>query len=132
VRSTSNITAQRITGNIGAIIGGDDLRNSPPTDAVAVLRQALLDHGVIFFRSQDITLDQYWAFMENFGQPQKEEPTGTDHDRPGDGHIGGALNTGATTQEVAEVVVQMPLNAGILAALNALGTAKAVFDGQIV
>ena len=81
MNSTSDITVQRITGNIGAVVGGVDLRAALPAEAVAVVRQALLDHGVIFIRGQDITLDQYWAFMENFGQPQKEESAGTDNDR---------------------------------------------------
>lgn len=88
MNSTNDITVQQITGNIGAVVGGVDLRDSLSADAVGVLRQALLDHGVIFFRNQDITLDQYWAFMENFGLPQKEESTGTDHDRPKDVQTG--------------------------------------------
>lgn len=79
---SKGITVQRMTGNIGAIIGGVDLRASLPATAVATVRQALLDHGVIFFRDQDITLDQYWAFMENFGLAQKEESGGTENDRP--------------------------------------------------
>jgi taurine dioxygenase len=51
-----------------------------PASAVAAVRQALLDHGVIFLRDQDLTMEQYWAFMENFGVPHKEESTGTDQD----------------------------------------------------
>jgi taurine dioxygenase len=82
MNTTKDITVERITGNIGAIVGGLDLRTDVPADTIALVRQALLDHGVIFFRGQDISLEQYWAFMENFGLPQKEEATGTDHDRP--------------------------------------------------
>ena len=37
-----------------------------------------------FFRGQDISLEQFWTFLENFGHPQKEEIKGTDHDKPGD------------------------------------------------
>lgn len=81
MNSINDVTVQRITGNIGAVIGGVDMRTALPTESIAAVRQALLDHGVIFFRGQDITLDQYWAFMESFGQPQKEESAGTDHDR---------------------------------------------------
>lgn len=84
MNSPSNLSIERITANVGAVIGGVDLRNSLPAETAAIVRQALLDHGVIFFRGQDLTLDQYWSFMENFGQPQKEESTGTDHDRPED------------------------------------------------
>ena len=80
----SKISVQRLTGNVGALVGGVDLREPLPADTVALLRQALLDHGVIFFRGQDLTMEQYWAFMENFGLPMKEESTGTDHDTSAD------------------------------------------------
>jgi len=79
---------QRVTSSIGAVIEGVDLRSALPPEAVDFVRRALLDHGVIFFRNQDVTLEQYWAFMENFGQPQKEESTGTDRDRPEDVQTG--------------------------------------------
>lgn len=82
--SSGGITIERITGNIGAVIGGLDLRQPLPEVAVAMLRQAILDHGVIFLRGQDIDMDQYWAFMENFGLPMKEESTGTDQDSAAD------------------------------------------------
>lgn len=86
--ANSNITIDRITGNIGAVIGGADLRKSLPSETVEVLHQAILDYGVIFFRGQDINPEQYWAFLENFGQPHKEESTGTDDDGPEDVQIG--------------------------------------------
>jgi taurine dioxygenase len=97
MKPTGNITIQPITGNIGAVIGGIDLRAPLSADAVAVVRQALLDHGVIFMRNQDITLDQYWAFMENFGQPWKEESTGSDDDRPEDVQTGDLSHTRYST-----------------------------------
>jgi taurine dioxygenase len=77
-----DITVQRITGTVGAVVGGVDLRQPLPPEHIAAIRQALLDHGVIFFRGQDISMEQYWSFMENFGLPMKEESTGTDHDTP--------------------------------------------------
>jgi alpha-ketoglutarate-dependent taurine dioxygenase len=81
---SGEITLERITGNIGAVIGGIDLRAPQSPQAIELMRQALVDHGVIFFRQQDTSLEQFWAFLENFGQPQKEEIKGTDHDRPSD------------------------------------------------
>ncbi|MEO6715770.1 MAG: TauD/TfdA family dioxygenase [Novosphingobium sp.] len=66
--NTAKVTVQQITGNIGAVIGGVDMRAPLPTAQFQVIRQTLLDHGVIFFRDQDVTMDQYWAFLENFGQ----------------------------------------------------------------
>jgi alpha-ketoglutarate-dependent taurine dioxygenase len=84
----TNITIQRITGNIGAVVGGVDMRQALPAETVAAIRQALLDHGVIFFRGQDVTLEEYWTFMENFGHPMKEESTGTPDDKPEDVQTG--------------------------------------------
>jgi taurine dioxygenase len=91
--SFRDVTVQRITGNIGAVVEGVDLRQALPDASVAAIRQALLDNGVIFFRGQDITMDQYWAFMENFGLPMKEESTGTDHDTPEDVQTGDLSHT---------------------------------------
>lgn len=83
---TGGIAIERITTNVGAVINGIDLRQPQGSEAVATVRQALIDHGVIFFRGQDISLEQFWAFLENFGHPQKEEIKGTDHDSPADVH----------------------------------------------
>jgi alpha-ketoglutarate-dependent taurine dioxygenase len=84
MNSPFDISVQRITGNIGAVIGGADLRDVPPDSQIATIRQALLDHGVVFFRGQHLTAEQYWAFMERFGVPQKEESSGTDKDTAAD------------------------------------------------
>ena len=84
----SGIAVHRLTSNIGAVIEGADLRSPLSPDTVAEIRQALLDHGVIFFRDQDIDLGRFWSFMENFGQPWKEESTGTDEDTAADVQTG--------------------------------------------
>lgn len=80
----SKIKINPVTTAVGAVIDGIDMRRPLADDDLATLRQAWLDHGVLFFRDQDITLEQYWAFMENFGKPQKEEVSGTDQDKPSD------------------------------------------------
>lgn len=80
----NRIKINPVTTAVGAMIEGIDMRRQLGADELASLRQALLDHGVLFFRDQDLTLEQYWDFMKNFGKPQKEEVTGTDHDRPSD------------------------------------------------
>lgn len=90
---TGNITIERITSAIGAIIHGVDLREPLSEEVVDLLHGAILDHGVIFLRAQDITLEQYWHFMEYFGQPQKEESTGTDEDGPQDVQTGDLSHT---------------------------------------
>jgi 4-carboxymuconolactone decarboxylase len=43
-------------------------------------------------------------------------------------HIQGALNVGWTREEIVEVILQMAVYAGFPAALNAIRTAKEVFD----
>jgi alpha-ketoglutarate-dependent taurine dioxygenase len=78
------LSLERVTPSVGAVIGGIDMRRPVPAEAAEFIRQALVTHGVLFFRGQAIDLEQFWAFMENFGRPQKEEIGGTEHDRPGD------------------------------------------------
>lgn len=78
------ISVQPITGNIGAVVGGVDMREPLPAATVAAVRQALLDHGVIFLRGQAVTEAQFWSFMECFGVPHKEESSGSDEDTAAD------------------------------------------------
>src|SRR5207302_4645132 len=58
-----------IAGALGAEIVGPDLRETLDDATVASIRQALLDHLVIFFRDQDLSPDQYMAFARRFGTP---------------------------------------------------------------
>jgi taurine dioxygenase len=58
-----------MTPELGAVIAGIDLRQPLDPEAVGTLRQAILDHGVIFFRDQDLAQEQMLAFMSNFGTP---------------------------------------------------------------
>lgn len=77
-----NVTVGQLTSSIGAVVGGVDLRKSLPDDTTALIRQALLDHGVIFFRDQSLDSNQFWAFLEHFGTPHSEEAKGSDDDTP--------------------------------------------------
>ncbi len=61
------IETQPLSPHIGAEIFGIDLRAEQPDAVIASIRQALLDHRVIFFRDQDITADQHIAFARRFG-----------------------------------------------------------------
>ena len=45
-------------------------------------------------------------------------------------HIHGALNSGASQQEIIEVMVQMVLYAGFPAVLNALESARSLFESE--
>lgn len=58
-----------VAGALGAEISGVDLSGPLPKATVKALRQALLEHLVIFFRGQDLTPAQYLAFAEAFGIP---------------------------------------------------------------
>ena len=54
--------------NVGAEIRGVDLSKDLSDDTFALIRQAFSDHGVIFFRDQDITPDQHIAFAERWSK----------------------------------------------------------------
>lgn len=78
--TTTALSVQPLTTNIGAVVGGVDMREALDPDTVAELRNLLLQHGVLFFRDQDVTSEQLWDFSANFGTPLKEEATGTPQD----------------------------------------------------
>jgi taurine dioxygenase len=56
-----------VNPTIGAEITGVDLRDELDEQVVADLRQALLDHHVLFFRDQDLTVEQHLRFGRYFG-----------------------------------------------------------------
>jgi taurine dioxygenase len=67
----STISIAPIAGALGAEIDGVDLSRPLRAETVAQIRQALLDHLVIFLRDQKMTSEQYLAFAEAFGTPVK-------------------------------------------------------------
>lgn len=58
-----------IAGAIGAEVHGVDLAEEFPAETIAAIRQALLDHLVIFFRGQDLPPARFMAFARRFGTP---------------------------------------------------------------
>jgi taurine dioxygenase len=64
-----NIEVTPIAGAIGAEIGGIDLSKPLALGAVKAMRQALLDHLVIFFRDQYLPSESFLTFAEAFGLP---------------------------------------------------------------
>ena len=64
----SGIGIQRIAGSLGAEIHNVDLRKLDESTTKKI-REALLDHKVIFFRNQDLSPDEFLAFASKFGQP---------------------------------------------------------------
>jgi taurine dioxygenase len=65
--ATRAVTFEPITPNVGAIAAGADLTRPVDPDTMAHIRQAVIEHGVVFFRDQDLTQAQLAAFMKGFG-----------------------------------------------------------------
>ncbi|MFZ5834279.1 MAG: TauD/TfdA dioxygenase family protein [Pseudomonadota bacterium] len=65
------ITVKRIAGALGAEIGGVDLSQNLSDAVIAEIRQALLEHLVIFFRGQTVTPAQHIAFARRFSEPEE-------------------------------------------------------------
>lgn len=57
-----------VSPSIGAEVSGIDLLEPLDPEAVQRLRQALLNHGVIFFRDQKLSPGQQMTFAEHFGE----------------------------------------------------------------
>jgi taurine dioxygenase len=57
----------RIAGALGAELHGVDLGGDLDETTIADIRQALLDHGVIFFRDQQFDAAQHKALARRFG-----------------------------------------------------------------
>jgi alpha-ketoglutarate-dependent taurine dioxygenase len=67
--TTSKLEVRPITPVVGAIASGVDLAAALDAETVRQIRQALLAHGVVFFRGQDLSREQMLAFMRSFGPP---------------------------------------------------------------
>lgn len=76
--------ARRVTTAVGATIDGVDLGAPLDAGTLDVIRQALFEHGVLFFPGQTASVEGLWAFLRNFGAPQKDDSFGADTDRPED------------------------------------------------
>ncbi|MDQ2647994.1 MAG: TauD/TfdA family dioxygenase [Actinomycetota bacterium] len=61
------LTVSPIAGRVGAELGGVDLADLTD-DLVAQIRQAWLEHGVVFFRNQELTAEQFLAFARSIGE----------------------------------------------------------------
>lgn len=60
---------KRLAGAIGAELSGIDLRDAAFAQQVANIRQAFLEHQVVFFRDQPLTPAQYLRFAHALGEP---------------------------------------------------------------
>ena len=85
-----------LAGRLGAIISGLDATEADD-QAVAYVRQALLDHRVVFLRGQELDYDSLVAFAQRFGpltlgHPTIPSPDGQPLLEEIDSHKGGAAN----------------------------------------
>jgi alpha-ketoglutarate-dependent taurine dioxygenase len=69
MRNYRHIEVRPIAGALGAEIHGVDMARDLSTEVVGEVRQALLDHLVIFLREQNVTPPQQLAFARKFGEP---------------------------------------------------------------
>jgi taurine dioxygenase len=97
ISTTTRIGVTRLAGNIGAEISGIDTAGLPSDDAVAQIRQALLDHKVVFLRDQSLDYASQVAFAERLGPLTLGHPTlASPQDQPFleeiDSHKGGRAN----------------------------------------
>ena len=82
VAARTHFEARPLTPFIGAELHGIDLRQTLSDDAIAEVRQALLDYKVIFFRDQNITRAQHVAFARRFGDLEIHPATPKDQPDP--------------------------------------------------
>ncbi|MGI9431123.1 MAG: TauD/TfdA dioxygenase family protein, partial [Myxococcota bacterium] len=57
-RDRVSVRVEPVTATVGATITGVDLREPLGAAIRDAIERALLEHGVVFFRGQDITPDQ--------------------------------------------------------------------------
>ncbi|MEM1249793.1 MAG: TauD/TfdA family dioxygenase [Acidobacteriota bacterium] len=56
-----------VSGGLGVVVEGLDLSSELPDDAMSSLRGALAEHGVIFFRDQQLSETDHVRFAERWG-----------------------------------------------------------------
>jgi alpha-ketoglutarate-dependent taurine dioxygenase len=75
IDARARIGVTGLAGNIGAEISGVDTGEVLSDDAVAQVRQALLDHKVVFLRDQSLDYARQVAFAERLGPLTLGHPT---------------------------------------------------------
>ena len=79
---TGTLDIRPMTPAIGAEILGIELSASDIAEHVPAIRAALLEHGVIFFRDQNLTQEQHIAFARHFGDLEVHPATPKDQPNP--------------------------------------------------
>jgi taurine dioxygenase len=63
-----HIRVTPLATHVGAEISGIDLATPPGSPALAEIRQALGEYGVVFFRDQQLSPEQHIVFAQCFGE----------------------------------------------------------------
>lgn len=79
---TGALRIEPMTPAIGAEILDIDLAADTIADSIPQIRAALLKHGVIFFRDQQLTQEQHIAFARHFGELEVHPATPKDQTNP--------------------------------------------------
>jgi alpha-ketoglutarate-dependent sulfate ester dioxygenase len=72
---STDFNIQPIAGRIGAEISGISLSENLSDAVISEIRQALVEHKVIFFRQQSLTANDQVAFGRRFGELTTAHPT---------------------------------------------------------
>ena len=75
IASHTRVSVTKLAGNIGARITGIDTGDVLSDEAVGQVRQALLDHKVVFLRDQSLDYARQVAFAERLGPLTLDHPT---------------------------------------------------------
>jgi taurine dioxygenase len=62
-----DLSVERLTPTIGALVSGIDLRKALSEDEVATIRRLLVEHHALFFRDQTFEPEEQVAFVRHFG-----------------------------------------------------------------
>jgi taurine dioxygenase len=73
--TTTRISVTRLAGNIGAELSGVDAGDVLSDAAIGAIRDALLDHKVVFLRDQHLDYSRQVAFAERLGPLTLGHPT---------------------------------------------------------
>jgi len=65
----TELDIRRVTGALGAVVTGLDLKQPVPAESFAALEAALFEHLVLFFPEQHLDDAQQEAFARRFGSP---------------------------------------------------------------
>jgi taurine dioxygenase len=71
MRNYRHIEVRPLAGALGAEVVGVDMARALDDEVVVEVRQAFLDHLVVFLRDQKVTPQQQVAFAKRFGEPME-------------------------------------------------------------